>query len=91
MRLRPLPLAIPLLTVLLVAACGGGGGDDGVASLSGDGSGDGDATSTTLSEEEREEAMLDWAACMRGQGIDMPDPTVDGNGRTGVIIGGGSS
>jgi hypothetical protein len=87
MRLRTTALSTVLFTALLLGACGGGGGGgDGVASLGGDAD-DGDTTSTTLSEEEQEEAMLDWAACMREQGIDMPDPQVDANGRTSVIIG----
>lgn len=87
MRFRTTAIPAALLTTLLLAACGGGGDNDGVASLSGDAT-DGDTTSTTLPEEEQEEAMLDWAACMREQGIDMPDPQVDANGRTSVIIGG---
>lgn len=88
MRSRTTALPTAVLIAFLLAACGGGGGgDDGVASLSGE-DGDGGTTSTTLSEEDQEEAMLDWTACMREQGIDMPDPQVDGNGRTSVIIGG---
>ncbi len=26
-----------------------------------------------------QQALLDWAACMREQGIDMPDPNLDGS------------
>jgi len=78
-----------LLAVLLVVtgACGGGG-DDGavdVATLGGEqddtgtdgggGAGDGDEE---LTEAEREDAMLEFAECMREHGIDMPDPTEQG-------------
>lgn len=90
MRTRPAALAAPLLAVALLAACGGGSGGDGVASLAGASGKDGDTTSTTLSDEEREEAMLAWAQCMREQGIDVPDPQVDANGRGSVIIRGSS-
>ncbi len=77
-----------LLATLLLAACGGGGDDgDGVASLGEDtGTEEDGTTATTLSEEEQEEALLDWAACMRSEGIDMPDPQIDANGRGGIAI-----
>jgi hypothetical protein len=83
-------LALVLVTALLGACGGGGGDDDGVASLTGAGSdGEGSATSTTLSEEEAQEQLLDWAECMREQGIDMPDPQIseDGGG-VAIQIGG---
>ncbi len=54
---------------LLLTGCGVLGGDDGA-----DGGADGGAdTETSL-----EEAMLDFASCMRDHGIDMPDPGGDG-------------
>jgi hypothetical protein len=65
---------------LAVAACSGGGGKPGgVASL-----GDGKATSTTSpggSQDERQ-ADLAYARCMRQQGVNMPDPKFDADGRT---------
>jgi hypothetical protein len=90
MRLRTTACTLPLVSVLLLAACGGGGDSDGVASLGGDAA-DGDTTSTTLSPEEQEEAMLDWAACMREQGIDMPDPQFSEDGGMSVTIGGSAT
>ena len=40
------------------------------------------ATATThVTEEERQEAMLAFAQCMRDHGVDMPDPEFDGDGR----------
>lgn len=69
--------------------------DDGIASVddsegegasdSSSGSGDGE-----VSEAEFEDAMLDYAQCMRDNGIDMPDPEFDnGSGRGGMAITGG--
>ncbi len=77
-----------VLVAVTLAACGGGGGDDdGVASLGeGDGGSDG-TTSTTLSEEEAEEALLEWASCMRDHGVDMPDPQIGENGGVQIQIG----
>jgi len=76
-----------LLTgVTLLAACGGGGSNDPrVASLGG-ASG---ATSTTVAQTEADtqQAMLDFAQCMREHGIDMPDPTFDASGNGKVSIG----
>jgi hypothetical protein len=37
------------------------------------------------------EKMRKFAACMRENGIDMPDPEVDGEGRVRVQIGGGGA
>lgn len=70
---------IPLIAVLtLVLAACGGGSDDGVASLE---------TETTVAadqavdiETDNEQALTDFAQCMRDNGIDMDDPTVDANG-----------
>lgn len=69
-----------------VAACGGGGGgddDSGIASLS---AGD-DAASAEASSDATEEELLAWVECMRGQGLDIPDPTVDADGN--LVLGGG--
>jgi hypothetical protein len=67
-----------LLAVVALTACGGGGGGGGpkVASLE-DGAHRKEAstTSTTL---DPQAAMLRYAKCMRGQGIDFPDPDADG-------------
>jgi hypothetical protein len=70
---------IPLIAVLaLVLAACGGGSDDGVASLE---------TETTVAVDQavdidvnNEQALTDFAQCMRNNGIDMDDPTVDANG-----------
>ena len=67
-------------TVLIAAACGSGGeAGDGVASL--------EATEPVAGAPEaddavvdQEQAMLDFSACMRDNGIEIDDPTVDAEG-----------
>ncbi|MGW9349807.1 hypothetical protein SAMN05421803_11525 [Nocardiopsis flavescens] len=54
-----------VMTGLLLTGCGALGGDDG-----------GEAGGTR--EPTTEEAMVDFAACMRENGFDMPDPEGDG-------------
>lgn len=85
-----------LLAVLLgLAACGGGGdGTDGVASLGGDGTtttavdgGGGGSGGGGKGDSEFQDAMLEFAQCMRDEGIvDFPDPEV---GEGGVVAMGG--
>jgi hypothetical protein len=90
---RRLLLPAVLSLALWTTACGGGGnGNDQVATLSNDDgsteqTGNDSGTGEELTEEERQQAMLDFAACMREHGVDMPDPTFDENGR-GLMIGG---
>lgn len=89
MRTRTtVPSVALVVATALLSACGGGGGDGGVASLSGaDTDGEDSATSTTLSEEEAQEAMLDWAACMREHGLDVPDPEFGEDGEVSIQVG----
>jgi hypothetical protein len=83
------------LLVLLLAACGGGGSsNDGVASASDDASGSddsGDDSSDEGSASDSEQELLDWVACMRDEGVDVPDPEVDADGNLtlGPGLGGG--
>ncbi len=85
---------IVVLMALAAAACGGSGdGGSGIASLENDsdelitamddGPAVGDGSSETQAPDEEvdtEESMLAFAACMRENGVDMADPTVDENG-----------
>lgn len=66
--------------LLLLAACGGGSDDSGVAGASGSGGASTAATTTAASQEDAEQAQLDFAQCMREQGVDFPDPRADENG-----------
>jgi hypothetical protein len=61
------------MAVVVLGACGGGGGGDGVATL-GDNAADGTTQTTRASKRTFEDAMLDYARCMRRHGVDMPDP-----------------
>jgi hypothetical protein len=77
-----------------VAACGkSGGSDDGVASVDGasddggssdDDSGSGSGSDNPRSNEEFQDAALEYAQCMREHGVDMPDPEFEGEG--GVLM-----
>lgn len=53
---------------------------------SGSGDGAGDAT-----EEERQDAMLEFAACMREHGVDMPDPEMSADGGVRIAVEAGSA
>ena len=87
---RHLTLSVLALAGLtMIAACGSAGakGAAQVASVAGD------ATTTTTaaasdstSEADAQQAMLDFAACMREHGVDMPDPTFDSAGAASVIV-----
>ena len=75
---------------LTTAACGGeGDGGSGVASLSGSSSNTeearppGGGTAASGISAEFEDAMVDFAKCMRENGVDFPDPTSGG----GLMIG----
>lgn len=84
--------ALGLVSCLGLAACGeSSNGSRDVASLDGH-----DQSSTTakagkkareVSEQEREDAMLDFAKCMREHGVDMPDPSSNGNGLSVITSG----
>ncbi|MEO6469239.1 MAG: hypothetical protein ABIP21_09065 [Acidimicrobiia bacterium] len=73
--------------VLIVglAACGSGSSGDSqaVASLSKTSTASGSATkkSTTTSQADFRKQLLAYAACMRTNGVDFPDPQFDANGR----------
>jgi hypothetical protein len=69
---------------VLIAACGGNASSsDGVATLESSDSAtttsDG-ASNADTGTVDQEQAMLDFAACMRENGVDIEDPTVDSDG-----------
>lgn len=68
---------------LVASACGGGGDDvaDGVASLSNQSTTTAAASDGAMSSDEQ--ALLAFTQCMREEGIDLPDPTVDADGNVG--------
>jgi hypothetical protein len=72
--------ALLVANVMVVAGCGGSGDAEGLASLQGssdDSTATTEANGTTV---DSEQAMLDFAQCMRDHGVDYQDPTVDENG-----------
>jgi hypothetical protein len=77
-------LTVISLVALALAACSSSGASGGVASL------DETATTTTTDPQQgqtsTEDALLAYAQCMRDQGIDMPDPTFDGEGGFGLRV-----
>jgi hypothetical protein len=80
-RLAAGSLSMATLPLLLVA-CGTKSDTAQVASLNGaaSSSATGDSTSTSLSTGQVQQAMLDFASCMRDNGVNMPDPTFDASG-----------
>jgi hypothetical protein len=83
MMTKPLTTTFAALVLVgLLGACGGGsdGGSEGGPGEQAQGDQDG-------------QEMFDWVDCMRGEGIDLPEPTRDANGDLvitgdGVTIGG---
>jgi hypothetical protein len=96
-RLSPTRLVMAFAATALLAACGSVAADDPeVASLSTAPADDatvdtsaatGDATEST-EPVDPSEAPLKFAQCMREHGIDMPDPTVSGDGGVMIAVGG---
>jgi hypothetical protein len=79
-----------MVLVLLAASCGGGNDSNrGVASID-DLSTETTATTASPSAGDDpatdEEKVLEFAACMREQGIDFPDPVVDSDGNVGFDL-----
>jgi hypothetical protein len=81
-RLRhALPAALTALVLALaLAACGSSPDSDGVASLDGSSGTETNASAATT-EQDPEEAALEFAKCMREHGIDVPDPGPNGEMR----------
>ncbi len=93
MRRRPaftatslLPVLTSVLAVTLLSACGGDEKDPGVTSLQSSTSSPSASASGTAEDSEAE--LLKYVECLRGQGLDVPDPTVDAEGD--LTIGGGN-
>jgi hypothetical protein len=78
---------------LLAAACGGGApSDSGIASLHEETTAGEGASTTTSAAVDPEQAFLDFAACMREHGVDMPDPEISSAGggfAFGITVEGG--
>jgi hypothetical protein len=71
------------VTAGLVAGCGDSSGDSGVARADDSGvatTATTGATDAAATSGDAEQAQLDFAKCMRDQGLDFPDPKPDANG-----------
>lgn len=80
--------AAALTLALAAAGCAGDAGTgDGVATAGGPASASASGRPTRGDVADK---MRAFAACMREQGIDMPDPQVDADGRVGMQIRGGA-
>jgi hypothetical protein len=100
-RAAKLAAAVLVLVAVPLAACGADkGSDDAVASLDSAAASSDSSTSTTDDDSAGggrgaigddpafQDAMLEYAQCMRDHGIDMPDPTFDDDGHV-TLNGGG--
>ena len=87
---RPAPLQLILavasvaLAAVLAACSSPAASADGVVSLAT--SAPGGSAAPSASAESPEQAMLDYAQCMRDHGIDMPDPVFNSNGDGGGTV-----
>jgi hypothetical protein len=95
MTTKPITTALAVLALAgVLGACGGSGSSsDDVASVSGDNS---DEQAQSDDQGDTEQELLDWVACMRDEGVDIPDPTRDADGNlvisgNGIQIGGPGS
>ena len=67
------------------AGCGGGGSAAGVATLEGESTTTVTAVPAGAVDENLEEALLAFTACMREEGIDLPDPELDAAGNLKLV------
>jgi hypothetical protein len=72
-------VATPLLALALLAACGSGKKDSGIATASGAKPAPA-ASAQASASADREEALRQFAQCMRDHGVEMNDPDPNGGG-----------
>jgi hypothetical protein len=73
--------------VAVLSACGSGSPSAQVASLAEGQSGGATTTIAATSQSDTQQAMLDFAQCMREHGVDMPDPQFGENGQASFTVG----
>ncbi|MGL5930826.1 MAG: hypothetical protein ACRCY8_17990 [Dermatophilaceae bacterium] len=79
---RPLrALAVGVLLAGVLTACGGEESSSGGVAAIEEGSGGGSSSSASpTASGDAEQQLLDYVECLRGEGLDVPDPTVDAEG-----------
>ncbi len=78
-------LALFAIVAVFVAACGGGESDDtGVASLDRTDATEQEAADAGTAEVDQEQALIEFTQCMRDNGVDIGDPTVDAEGNASL-------
>jgi hypothetical protein len=85
-------IALAILAAFSLACASEPSTDDGVATLSDDSGDDADDSSRgddEMTDQEIEEAMLEFAECMRDHGVDMPDPQFEDGGLVRIEAGPG--
>ncbi len=82
LHIRLLKLLVVPVLALALAACSTPS-SAGVATLSEDDKADGKTTADQQKDAEAE--LVKWAECMRENGIDIPDPTADGEGNLRLV------
>ncbi|MEN8234503.1 MAG: hypothetical protein ABFR89_06220 [Actinomycetota bacterium] len=73
-------LAVLLAFGLLAAACSSGDADSGIATLDDETPIEQDSEQATSDAPSQEEAVLAFTVCLRDEGLDVDDPTVDDQG-----------
>jgi hypothetical protein len=81
------PFAVVVALALLTTACGSDDEGESVATL---GDGESSVSASPVNDQDLEEALLAFAECMRDEGVNVPDPQIDEDGRLtfGAGIGG---
>lgn len=95
-RFAVLGLAVVALVGLTTACDTSKDSGDGVVTLEKGSKGKGDDTNGTgkkkeATAEERQDAMLEYAACMREHGVDMPDPKMSSDGGMSISVQAGTA
>jgi hypothetical protein len=83
-------LTMLLVLAVALAGCGRSAKGDGIATAGGNGASASPGTGQQVSGDPQERARQ-FAACMREEGVDMPDPEVDAEGKTAIRIDGGAN
>jgi hypothetical protein len=91
-RMTLLAVIATAFLAFVASGCGSSdSSDEGVAALdTGAAAAAGETQTTEQAEQDPQEAALEWAQCMREQGVDVPDPKVESGGRITIRPGAGA-